>query len=80
METRKPTENHLHDPVLGRLANYDQIFDRVATFPEKQAFVRMFRNKWKQEMGYTSVFERRQKYKQQKVVAATTDLVKRKEG
>ena len=43
---------------------YDSIFDNPPTFPEKKAFVEVFRKKWREDRGYCSIFDKLQNYKE----------------
>ena len=43
---------------------YESIFDKIPSFPEKKAFVEIFRKKWKEDKGYCSMFEKISNYKQ----------------
>jgi len=36
----------------------------MPSFPEKKAFVDIFRKKWKEDKGYCSVFDKITEYKQ----------------
>ena len=48
---------------------YDTIFERDPSFNEKKAFVEVFRRKWREDKGYCSVFDKRQKYRKAKSAA-----------
>jgi len=55
---------------------YESIFERDPSFNEKKAFVDVFRRKWKEDKGYTSMFHRRQGYKLAK--SASNDALDRR--
>ena len=48
---------------------YDTIFEKDPSFNEKKAFVEVFRRKWKEDKGYCSLFDKRQKYRKAKSAA-----------
>lgn len=43
---------------------YDSVFKQNPSFYEKQAFVELFRKKWKEDNGYCSKFQKRGAYKE----------------
>lgn len=53
---------NIFDVKLSQL-EYESIFDNPPTFPEKKAFVEVFRKKWREDKGYCSVFEKLSSYK-----------------
>ena len=48
---------------------YDTIFEKDPSFNEKKAFVEVFRRKWREDKGYCSMFDKRQKYRKAKSAA-----------
>lgn len=48
---------------------YETIFEKDPSFNEKKAFVEVFRRKWKEDKGYCSLFDKRQKYRKAKSIA-----------
>ena len=48
---------------------YETIFEMNPSFNEKKAFVEVFRRKWKEDKGYCSMFDKRQKYRKAKSAA-----------
>ena len=48
---------------------YDTIFEKDPSFNEKKAFVEVFRRKWREDQGYCSMFDKRQKYRKAKSAA-----------
>ena len=56
------SNNNIFDIKLTQI-EYDSIFDNPPTFPEKKAFVDVFRKKWREDKGYCSVFDKRQTFK-----------------
>jgi hypothetical protein len=48
---------------------YETIFEKDPSFNEKQAFVEVFRRKWKEDKGYCSMFDKRQKFRKAKSAA-----------
>jgi hypothetical protein len=59
----KVEPSNIFDIKLTQL-EYESIFDNPPTFPEKKAFVEVFRKKWREDRGYCSVFEKLQNYKE----------------
>jgi hypothetical protein len=55
-------EGNIFDIKLTQ-TEYDSIFDNPPTFPEKRAFIEVFRKKWREDKGYCSMFEKMQTYK-----------------
>lgn len=48
---------------------YETIFEKDPSFNEKRAFVEVFRRKWKEDKGYCSMFDKRQKFRKAKSAA-----------
>lgn len=55
--------SNIFDIKLTQL-EYESIFDNQPTFPEKRAFVEVFRKKWREDKGYCSIFEKLHGYKE----------------